>query len=237
MIEYLQRHYAHARGRRFGKYIFTASGRKFYPLDPSPDDICVEDTARGLGNLCRYAGQIGLDTGYQFYSVAEHSVIVSQYVEKLAISMLLPVRVVDAWAWEGLFHDGTEAYIGDVTRPLKYTRTMRGYRKCEVRVEAALFEAFGVRPTAESRAAVKSIDDRILRDEIEAFMCADEDLNGRLAAFGEPLGCAIAGLPPRRAEHVFTSRFLELCSRRPWGAAEVPPALVDLWSSGNITTV
>lgn len=213
MIEQLQRRYAHARGHRYGRYIFTASGRKFYPLDPRPTDFYIEDVARGLSNMCRYAGQIGLDSGYHTYTVAEHSVIVSQYVEKLAIERAQPQDVVDAWAWQGLFHDGTEAYIGDVTRPLKYTRSMRGYRVCEAKVEAALFSAFGIHRTQESDAAVKQIDDRILRDEIEAFMCADEDLNGRLASFGEPLGCQIAGLAPAHAEHVFIDRYLQLLAR------------------------
>ncbi len=88
MIEHLQRQWAHLRGRRLGNYIYTASGVRFYPLDPRVEDFRVEDVARGLSNECRYAGQLAFDTGYHFYSVAEHSVIVSQYVEKLAVQLL-----------------------------------------------------------------------------------------------------------------------------------------------------
>ena len=82
-------------------WIQTAGGRKFYPLDPRPEDVTVEDIAHALSKMCRFNGHTS-----SFYSVAQHSVIVS--------------RIVPAeHALAGLLHDATEAYLADITRPVK----------------------------------------------------------------------------------------------------------------------
>lgn len=82
-------------------WIQTASGKKFYPLNPQPDDVCIEDIAHALSKMCRFNGHTR-----EFYSVAQHSVLVSHLVSpqhRLA----------------GLLHDATEAYLADITRPVK----------------------------------------------------------------------------------------------------------------------
>src|ERR1017187_10636100 len=76
--------------------ITTFSGIHFWPLLPNPADIRIEDIAHALSNQCRFAGH-----AREFYSVAEHSVRVSQ---------LCPPE--DA-LW-GLLHDASEAYLTDV---------------------------------------------------------------------------------------------------------------------------
>lgn len=48
--------YRVAAGERFGDWLQTYSGRKFYPLDPRPEDVVIEDIAHALANTCRYAG-------------------------------------------------------------------------------------------------------------------------------------------------------------------------------------
>lgn len=82
-------------------WIQTYTGRKFYPLDPRPDDVCLEDIAHALAMKCRYAGHCR-----EFFSVAQHSVMVSK--------MLPPY----AAKW-GLLHDAAEAYLPDICRPIK----------------------------------------------------------------------------------------------------------------------
>ena len=82
-----------------GPTITLASGRLFDFLDPHGSDFSIEDIAHGLAHVCRYAGQCRA-----FFSVAEHSIIVSDLVTE--------------FAYEALLHDAAEAFIGDITRPL-----------------------------------------------------------------------------------------------------------------------
>ena len=56
-------------------WIQCYNGGYFYFDDPKPEMINILDVAMALGNCCRYTGQIS-----QFYSVAEHSVHMSQFV-------------------------------------------------------------------------------------------------------------------------------------------------------------
>lgn len=83
--------------------IKTFSGNVINFTSPSIDDITIEDIAQGLSNLCRFTGQC------VFYSVAEHSIRVSQLVDCVEKELALVA----------LMHDATEAYLGDVSSPLK----------------------------------------------------------------------------------------------------------------------
>ena len=60
-----------------GPYLQTVSGRRVNPFDPDPEQLDIEDIARALANLCRFGGHSRV-----FYSVAQHSVIVSELVEQ-----------------------------------------------------------------------------------------------------------------------------------------------------------
>jgi hypothetical protein len=89
-----------------GYHIESYTGAYVDLTDPNPADIRLADVAHGLANMCRGSGQTA-----RFFSVAEHAVIVSR---RLRDNGEAP-RIVLA----GLHHDDTEAYLGDVTRPLK----------------------------------------------------------------------------------------------------------------------
>ena len=80
-------------------WIETFTGKEFYFLDPTPDSIDIRDIAHSLAFTCRYTGH-----SRRFYSVAEHSVLVSY----LAVDPLA-----------GLLHDASEAYITDIASPIK----------------------------------------------------------------------------------------------------------------------
>lgn len=84
-------------------WIQTFSGRQFFPLEPRVEDVCIEDIAHGLSNLCRYAGHCEC-----FYSVAQHCLLVSRVVPR-------------EHALRGLLHDASEAYLIDVPRPIKHS--------------------------------------------------------------------------------------------------------------------
>lgn len=125
-------------------WIQTYTNRKFYPFDPSADDVCIEDVAHALALMCRYGGQCR-----EFFSVAQHSVAVSRMVPSC-----------DA-LW-GLLHDAAEAYLSDVCRPIKphlYVGWQNGFlsfARIEERLLSAVAERFGLSMPMPS--AVRSAD-------------------------------------------------------------------------------
>lgn len=177
-------------GRR-GAVMQTYSGIEFWPLDPRPDEILIEDISHGLAKECRYGGHT-----LRHYSVAEHAVIVSMLVEP-------------EFARQALLHDCSEAYTRDMIRPIKHLPELAAFRAVENALEVAIFARFGVDVTAESSAAVKEVDDRILVDEVHAFMRRPEMYAKRLE-HTEGYGIKITGLEYEDARELFVSRFADL---------------------------
>src|ERR1035441_5023331 len=125
--------------------ITTSSGIRFWPLLPNPADIRIEDIAHAPSNQCRLAGH-----AREFYSVAEHSVRVSQHC-----------RPEDA-LW-GLLHDASEAYLCDVPAPLKELPAFGAYRAAERSLQGTIAARFGLVP--EQPASVTEADRVMLRSE------------------------------------------------------------------------
>lgn len=90
-----------------GFCIQTRNGHAFDPKVGKLSCVEIDDIAHALSNLCRYSGHCK-----KFYSVAEHSVLVSRIIRAMWPDDLNSI-------WAGLLHDATEAYVGDVTTPLK----------------------------------------------------------------------------------------------------------------------
>lgn len=118
-------------------YIHTSSGKKYYPFDPNPDHVDIEVIAHHLATRARWNGatQHKSYPDRILYSVAEHSVYVSLYVESV-------LRRPDL-ALEALLHDGSEAFNGDLIRPLKYSSAFaEPFKKVELINEAAVAKRF-----------------------------------------------------------------------------------------------
>jgi uncharacterized protein len=128
--------------------IQTFTGKMFCPLDPDVDSIDIEDIANGLSMQVRFAGQCK-----EFYSVAQHSVLVSRQCPP------------EAALW-GLLHDASEAYIADICRPIK--PHLVNYYNIEARLMAAICTKFDLPP--EMPPGVKQADNLLLYYEAHNFM-------------------------------------------------------------------
>lgn len=139
-----------------GDWLQTYSGRRFYPADPRPEDVSIVDIAHGLAHICRFGGQ-----SMQFYSVAEHSVFVSE---------LLTYR---GFPWEvamlGLLHDAHEAYTGDMIRPITRSVDLGDYGAMCDRIQGVITGAFQ-KLISEPHGAVKAADLDMLAWEARTFM-------------------------------------------------------------------
>lgn len=169
-------------------WIQTYTGKAFFPLDPKAEDVDIHDIAHALAMQCRFTGHVR-----RFYSVAEHSLLVSFNV---------PRR--DA-LW-GLLHDASEAYLVDLCRPLKrYSDMGARYREIESRVMAAIVERFGLVPWEPE--SVSIADRRMLMTE-KRDLLGPEPI--RWTHTDEPYPFQVLAYTPDRAEAMFLSRFEEL---------------------------
>jgi hypothetical protein len=164
---------------RYGGWIVTYSGIKMYPLDPRPEEICFEDIAHALSNLCRWTGHCK-----EFYSVAQHSVLVS-------------VHCSPENAMWGLLHDASEAYLNDIARPLKISGDYSEYRKVESVLMIAIAEKFNlIYPIPDE---VKDIDNRFIQTEARDLGLLCEGF----PSYGEPFKTKITPVPPINAKMSF----------------------------------
>jgi hypothetical protein len=135
----------------------TYTGHRFDVFDPDPADVRLADIAAGLAHTCRFGGH-----PRRFYSVAEHSLHVSEELEGRGgddprLGLL------------GLLHDAGEAYVGDVPRPVK--RRVEGFEHIESAVLDAVWSGLDIAPpTAAEWERVMRDDDRLLAYEADELL-------------------------------------------------------------------
>ncbi|WP_395026559.1 hypothetical protein [Comamonas odontotermitis] len=139
-----------AREAVIGPNILLASGVYFHFDEPGRTAVSVEDVAHALSNLCRFTGH-----SRNFYSVAQHAVLVSH---------LVPPEL----AYQALHHDDVEAVMGDVSSPLK--KLLPEYKKLEREIEAVILFQRGIFSPMPD--AVKRADLIALRTEQRDLMPA-----------------------------------------------------------------
>ena len=141
--------------------ITTYSGIRMNPVQPGAEEIDIRDIAHALSLVCRGGGHVT-----HFYSVAQHCLVCAEEARLRGCSMRVQLGA--------LLHDGSEAYMSDLVRPVK--EQIPQYRIIENRLIDTIWEAFipGEPLTEEERRAIKEIDDDVmswdmkilLRDEI-----------------------------------------------------------------------
>jgi 5'-deoxynucleotidase YfbR-like HD superfamily hydrolase len=180
-----------------GPYLQTVSGRWVNPFDPDPNQLDAGDIARALANQCRFGGHSRV-----FYSVAQHSVIVSRLVEERGGD------VEEVFA--ALMHDATEAYLGDMPHPLKHRSPLgAAFREAEAHLEQAIRDRFGIKADV---AEIKQADRALLATERRAFSAETwhwPELEGV-----EPLDLELSAWSPEQAADEFAQRYAELQARR-----------------------
>ena len=173
-------------------WIQLYSGRKFWPLEPHPSDVFIQDIAHNLANMCRFGGCI-----YPGYSVAEHCV---------RVSWLCPTL-------EALLHEGDECWgMPDLTRPVKYHPDFRKlWDYYGGQQQAAVNLRFGLDPHLKSP-EVKQADNILLITEQRDLQGAQIEPWTKWADC-EPLPDVIVPWSMEVARQRFLERFAELGGR------------------------
>lgn len=130
----------------------TSTGKKFFFSNPEPA-IDIIDIGHALSNICRFNGQ-----SPKFYSVARHTVSMVRYVREKEDNDTEFQKLV-------LLHDGSEAYLGDMVRPLKMC--MPEYRELERSVQNAIYRKWNLSEeyVESQKDRLKVLDNRMLMTE------------------------------------------------------------------------
>lgn len=172
--------------------MMTYSGTEFDVLQLKIADIDIRDIAHALACINRFGGHTR-----EPISVAQHSVFVSYFC---------PTEPL-----QGLLHDGSEAYLGDIPGPLKQSAVFEKYRKLESRIQLLIYKKFSCQ--LQETQEVKEADQLMLRFEAwrgyqKPFWCEPptpaEETKMRIIV------SAWAPWDWRRAEAMFLLRFREV---------------------------
>lgn len=174
--------------------ICTVTGNYFDFEYPERSTFNINDIAHALAHICRFTGHTR-----EFYSVAQHSILVSDQ---------LPKELQLA----GLLHDAAEAFIGDVSSPLK--RMLPDYKAVERRVEHAIFNRFGVRREMyENKAQIKAADLTLLATERRDLM-PDMGDQWEMLKGVQPLPTRIRAWSSAQSKVLFVRRYHALVDSR-----------------------
>lgn len=135
--------------------ITTYTKKPLDPLAPKAELIDIRDIAHALSLMCRANGHFPM-----FYSVAQHSLNCMR--EAAARGLSERVQFIC------LLHDASEAYISDITRPVK--SALPEYKRIDKTLEAAIYEKWLGGITEEEYAVMREIDDVLLYHEFLRFM-------------------------------------------------------------------
>lgn len=184
---------------RKGFWFITYSGVKFWPLDPRPEEILIEDIAHALSQINRFTGHTKKP-----YSVAEHSLRISRACEEHDDRRV---------AIMGLLHDASETYLGDVASPLKSMDFMVSYRFYESQLQDVIYQRFGIDKRVRNQCSwiskeVHKLDRQFLLAEARDLVGADISEWGLWADGHRPRPETITPIEcPRVAEMLFLSQF------------------------------
>lgn len=167
------------------------------PLELDPDDIHIKDIQHALSNVCRFGGHCR-----EFYSVAQHSVHVSEWLARNGCDVVTQMV--------GLLHDASEAYLNDIVRPVKKDPAFARYLEIEDDIQRKVYMKFLADHewnTLEIEQDLRTADDDLMISEaIQLFNIVPEDWGKK-----NPKDYFhIKPISPRDAKLLFEERFHEL---------------------------
>lgn len=111
--------------------------------------INMEDIAHSLAYQCRFNGGTK-----DFYSVAQHSILVHELAEPYGREMQLAA----------LLHDAGEAFIGDIITPIKHACPF--ISELEDALITEIYKRYNIKLTAEQKDIIKQLDHEVLKREV-----------------------------------------------------------------------
>ncbi len=136
--------------------ILTFTRKMFDPVKPKAELVDIADIAHALSMLCRANGHFKA-----FYSVGQHSINCAREARARGYSRKIQLAC--------LLHDASEAYLSDVTRPVK--QEMPRYREIEEPLQALIWHKYLEVPlTKQEEDLVFEIDDAMLAHEFLTLM-------------------------------------------------------------------
>jgi len=170
-------------------YIETFTGRKLFYDNIQQESISMIDIAHSLSQICRFTGHTR-----EFYSVAQHSVLVADAQTTLAEKRA------------GLLHDATEAYVNDLPSPLKACTDLGDYKNLENRIHDVINDKYDVN---------NGMTPNIKKADLQALFTEKRDVLNNPSHWGwgdeiERFKETIIPLPPKEAKELFIQRFIEL---------------------------
>lgn len=171
-------------------WIQTYSGKKFYLPNPTEDMIDIVDIAHALSMMCRFNGHVK-----NFYSVAEHSVYVSD-------------NVPEEHQLAALLHDASEAYIADIASPFK--KMLGNYAELEDQIMRVIAKKFGFEYPLHPK--IHRADIAQLRTEAILLMTHYPHWVDDVyySDFEDTAGTVPIVLSPQKAESMFINRYKEI---------------------------
>ena len=136
--------------------INTYTKNRIDPCSPEENEIIIEDIAHALSLLCRSGGHFP-----SFYSVGQHSIACAKEAKARGYSKKIQLAC--------LLHDASEAYIADITRPVK--EKLQEYRVYEKKLQDMIYKKFiGEMLDKDETKLISLIDDAMLFHEFKFFM-------------------------------------------------------------------
>ncbi len=131
--------------------ITTYYNHSFNPTTAVTEDIDIRDIAHSLSLLCRAGGHFP-----HFYSVAQHCLNCLAEAKARGYSVRVQLGC--------LLHDASEAYLSDITRPVK--ECLPEYRRFEQQLQTLIFAKW-LSPalTRDEEQQIFDIDDALLYHE------------------------------------------------------------------------